>query len=135
MRHIMAALLLFALPLSAETRQHGNVIFDIPTGWQTGGTRDDGTLILWSDLPDDECEYCAIYITPGARANGRADTWVAAQTRRFIDEDDAPEVTVLVKPEIANLGGRPAAMLGQRVDRDMQILFAIQLFGRMELIG
>ncbi len=127
--------LVLAIPLAAETHQHGNVIFDLPPGWQMGSTRDDGTLILWSDLPDDECEYCVIYITPGARATGRADTWVAGQTRRFIDEDDAPKVTVLVKPEIANLRGRPAGMLGQTVDSDLQILFAIQLFGRMELIG
>jgi hypothetical protein len=124
-----------ATPLAAETRQHGNVVFDIPTGWTTGATRDDGSLILWSDLPDDECEYCRIYIAPGVRATGRADTWVAGQTRRFIDEDDDPDVTVMVQPEIANLKGRPAAMLGQKVDSDLQILFAIQLFGRMELIG
>jgi hypothetical protein len=135
MRLILALIACLATPLAAETRQHGNVVFDIPTGWQAGATRDDGTLILRSDLPDDECEYCVIYITPGARATGRADTWVSGQTRRFIDEDDAPEVTVLVKPEIANLRGRPAAMLGQKVDSDMQILFSVQLFGRMELIG
>ena len=135
MRLTLALIACLATPLAAETRQHGNVIFDIPTGWQTGATRDDGTLILRSELPDDECEYCVIYITPGVRATGRADTWVAGQNRRFIDEDDAPEVSVLVKPEIANLRGRPAAMLGQKVDSDMQILFAIQLFGRMELIG
>ena len=135
MRLTLALIACLATPLAAETRQHGNVIFDIPAGWKTGGTRDDGTLILRSELPDEECEYCVIYLTPGARATGRADTWVSGQNRRFIDEDDAPEVSVLVKPEIANLRGRPAAMLGQKVDSDMQILFAIQLFGRMELIG
>lgn len=136
MRLILAVIAcLPALPLSAETRQHGNLIFDLPTGWALGGTRDDGTLMLLSDLPNDECEYCRIYITPGMRASGRADTWVSGQTRRFIDADDAPEITTMVKPEIANLKGRPAAMLGQKVDSDLQILFAIQLFGRMELIG
>ncbi len=136
MRLILATIAcLAALPLAAETRQHGNVIFDIPHGWELGGTRDDGTLILRSDLPNDECEYCLIYITPGTKAGGRADTWVASQSRRFIDTDDTPEITTMVAPEIANLKGRPAAMLGQKVDSDLQILFAIQLFGRMELIG
>ena len=136
MRLVLALIAcLAALPLAAETRQHGNVIFDIPAGWKLGGTRDDGTLILRSELPNDECEYCRIFITPGAHASGRADAWVAGQTRRFIDEGDTPTITPLVKPEITNLKGRPAAMLGQKVDSDLQIMFAIQLFGRMELIG
>lgn len=126
---------LAAGPVSAQTRQHGNIIFDIPTGWQLGGTREDGSLILRSDLPKDECKYCVIYITPGTRATGRADAWVAGQTRRFVDADETPEITSLVKPEIMNLKGRPAAVLGQKVDSDLQVLFAIQLFGRMELIG
>lgn len=135
MRLTLTLIASLAAPLAAETRQHGNVVFDIPAGWQLGATQEDGTLILWSDLPDDECEFCRIFITPGTRTTGRADTWVETQTRRFIDEDDTPAITTLVKPEITNLKGRPAAMLGQKVDSDLQILFAIQLFGRMELIG
>jgi hypothetical protein len=135
MRLVLALATCLALPVAAETRQHGNVIFDIPAGWKLGATQDDGTLILWSDLPNDECEYCRIYITPGFRATGRADTWARTQTRRFIDLDETPEITPLVQPEVMNLKGRPAAMLGQKVDSDLQILFAIQLFGRMELIG
>ncbi|HLQ20021.1 MAG TPA: hypothetical protein VK146_13675 [Tabrizicola sp.] len=135
MRLAVALFLALAAPLVAETRQHGNVIFDIPQGWVLGGLEDDGTLILRSDLPDEECEYCRIWITPGTRATGRADTWVASQTRRFTDPDETPKITTLVKPELTNLSGRPAALLGQKVDSDLQVLFAIQLFGRMELIG
>ncbi|MFM7446397.1 MAG: hypothetical protein ACKO2N_21305 [Tabrizicola sp.] len=135
MRQVLLLTLFLASPLAAETRQHGNVIFDIPKGWHPSGTREDGTLILRSDLPNDECEYCVIYITPGTQTGGRADTWVAGQARRFIDADDKPEITPLVQPEITNLSGRPAALLGQKVDTDLQVLFAIQLFGRMELIG
>ena len=126
---------LAARPVAGETRQHGNVIFNVPQGWDLGATRGDGTLILLSDLPDDECEFCRIYITPGTRTSGRADTWVAGQIRRFVDEDDASKITSMVKPKLENLKGRPAAMLGQKVGSDLQILFAIQLFGRMELIG
>jgi hypothetical protein len=135
MRFVLALVLGLAAPATGETRQHGNVIFDIPAGWTTGGQLDDGTLILRSELPEDECDYCRIFITPGARASGRADAWVAGQTRDFIDQYDDPEITVVVRPKITNLAGRPAAMLGQKVDSDLQILFAIQLFGRMELIG
>ncbi len=122
-------------PVAAEIRQHGNVVFDVPTGWTLGATQDDGTLILLSDLPADECEYCQIHITPGTRTGGRPDTWLGTQSRRFVDADDTPTITTLVKPEIANLNGRPSAMLGQKVDDTLQILFVVQLFGRMELIG
>lgn len=135
MRLILALGLALAAPLAAETRQHGNVIFDIPHGWELGGTRDDGSLVLRSELPNGECEYCVIYISPGERTTGRADTWVSGQSRRYVDTDDAPRITTMVAPEVANMKGRPAAMLGQKVDSDLQILFAIQLFGRMELIG
>jgi hypothetical protein len=129
------ATLAFPTLLAAETRQHGNVIFDLPKGWAIGAVQDDGTLTLRSDLPGEECEYCTIYITPGTRTAGRADTWLGQQTRRFIDPDESPEITVLAQPEIFSLKGRPAAMLGQKVDDDLQMLAAVQLFGRMELMA
>ncbi len=128
---------LFSLPLSAETRQHGNVIFDVPAGWNTGAVLEDGTLVLWSDLPNDECEFCRIYIGASTKTAGRADAWVATQSERFIDPDDdeAPKIEQIAAPELFSLKGLPAARMGQLVDGDMQSLFAVQLFGRMELIG
>lgn len=137
MRHVLAALILLSQPLSAETRQHGNVIFDVPEGWNSGAVQDDGTLILWSDLPDDECEFCRIYIGASTMTGGRADAWVATQSARFTDPDDdeAPEIEQIAAPELFSLKGLPAARMGQLVDGDMQSLFAVQLFGRMELIG
>lgn len=127
--------LVFPSLLAAETRQHGNVIFDLPKGWEIGAVQDDGTLILRSELPDDECEYCTISITPGTKTGGRADTWLDQQTRRFVEADETPKITVLAKPEIFSLKGRPAAMLGQKVGDDLQMLAAVQLFGRMELMA
>lgn len=135
MRFAVLLSLVLAGPVAAETRQHGNVIFDIPPGWELGGTKEDGTLILRSELPGDECEYCRIYITPGTRTGGRVDQWLETQGARFVDADDASDVTVMVAPTVQNLNGRPSAMLGQTVDGDLQILFAVQLFGRMELIA
>lgn len=135
MRFAVLLSLVLAGPVAAETRQHGNVIFDIPPGWELGGTKEDGTLILRSELPGDECEYCRIYITPGTRTGGRVDQWLETQGARFVDADDASDVTVVVAPTVQNLNGRPSAMLGQTVDGDLQILFAVQLFGRMELIA
>ncbi|MDZ4067475.1 MAG: hypothetical protein U1E06_11630, partial [Tabrizicola sp.] len=65
------------------------------------------------------------------------DTWLNQQTRRFVDPDetDPPKITQIVAPEVFNLKGRPGAILGQTVDGDLQILFAVQLFGRMELVA
>lgn len=138
MRPLLAAVLvLFALPLAAETRQHGNLVFDIPPGWQSGARWQDGTLILWSDLPDDECEFCRVYLSPGARSGGKVVDWVASQSRRFVEEDetDPPEITQMTASDVMNIKGRPGAMLGQTVDGDVQMLIAVQLFGRMELVG
>jgi hypothetical protein len=132
----LVVLTLLGFPLAAETRQHGNLIFDVPQGWESGGT-DDGTLYIRSELPDDECEFCAIRVTPGTVTGGRVDTWLGQQTRRFVDPDETepPKITQIVPPEVFNLKGRPGAILGQTVDGDLQILFAVQLFGRMELIA
>jgi hypothetical protein len=137
MRHALAALLMLSLPMSAETRQHGNIIYDVPSGWNVGAVRDDGTLILWSDLPDDECEFCRIYIGTSTQTGGRADNWVVTQSTRFTDpdEEEAPEVEQIAPPELFSLKGRPAARMGQMVDGDLQSLFSVQLFGRMELVG
>lgn len=133
---VLIAICLPGFPLAAETRQHGNLIFDVPQGWESGGT-DDGTLYIRSELPGDECEFCAIRVTPGTVTRGRVDTWLGQQTRRFVDpeEIEPPEITQIVPPEVFNLKGRPGAILGQTVDGDLQILFAVQLFGRMELVA
>ncbi len=49
---LIPLLTLFLAPAAqAETRQHGNLIFDIPTGWTSGVVSPDGTLTLLSDLP------------------------------------------------------------------------------------
>ena len=137
MRLFLALIICLATPLAAETRQHGNLVYDIPSGWVSGALRADGTRLLRAELAGEECKYCLILITPGARAGGRVDQWLAAQSRRFVEEDpdDPPTVTPMTASGVINLGGRPAAMLGQTVEGELQILVAVQLFGRMELIG
>jgi hypothetical protein len=138
MRQLVVPILfcLLGSSLAAETRQHGNLIFDLPKGWVSGGT-DGGTLTLHSELPDDECEFCAIRVTAGAVTGGRVDSWLGTQTRRFAvpDETGAPKITQIVPPEVFNLRGRPGSIMGQTVDGDLQVLFAVQLFGRMELVA
>lgn len=134
---VLLAPALLALPLAAETRQHGNLLYEIPGGWRSGADLPDGTLVLWSDLPDDACDGCRIYLSAGARTGGKVVDWLASQSRHFVEEDenDPPKVAPMTASEVINIKGRPGAMRGQTVDGDMQILLAVQLFGRMELIG
>ena len=128
---------LLGCPAGAETRQHGNMIFDIPTGWATGAVRDDGSLTLYSDLPKDECQFCYIYIAPSMPVSIAPDRWLTAQAKRFVDTDevDTPQVEVVQAAEPTGLKGYEAAMLVQRVDGDMQVLVAVRLSGQMELVG
>ncbi len=135
MSRLVALILCMASTAYAQTRQHGNLIFDVPAGWSTGSVREDGTLILISDLPGDECEYCYIYITPGFQGQTRLDTYLFTQMTRVIDDDETPDREVIMPPEIFNVAGRPGAMLGQKIDSDVQVLMAGQLFGRTELIA
>jgi hypothetical protein len=138
LRFLFSILVLaLAFPAGAETRQHGNLIFTLPPGWFTGSRQEDGTLTLLSDLANDECDFCYIYISSGAAGAARPDTWVAANAARFVEQDDIdpPVVEGLGPVELFNLKGRPGALLGQKVDGRLQLLFAVQLFGRMELIG
>ena len=140
MRLILAAptlmlALLFALPAAAETRQHGNVIFDLPEGWRIGKVRQDGTQVIWSDLPDDACQTCAIYIATGDAGTVALDAYLTAQTLRFAEPAEAGPQVEPMASEMVNIHGRPGGMQGQKVDGKLQILIAVQLFGRMELIG
>ncbi len=133
---ILAFLAFLALPLAAETRQHGNILYDPPPGWVKGAQWGDGTRILRSDLPDDACHTCRIYLSAGARTNGKVVDWLASQSRRFVEKDDhPPKITAMTASKMMNISGRPGAMRGQTVDGDVQILLAVQLFGRMELVG
>ena len=119
----------------AETRQHGNVIFEVPQGWSVGSVDDQGTLTLTTDLPDRECDFCYVYIATGQTTATQADMFLFSQVTRFIDDDDMPQREVILPPKPVNAGGRPAAMLGQKVDATLQVLFAVQLSGRVEVLG
>jgi hypothetical protein len=134
MRFLLGLFLCLATPALADTRQHGNLIFDIPKGWTLGEVRDDGTLTLLSDLPNDKCEYCRIYITPGHQGQTRLDSYLFAQVTRFIDDDETPDREVIGTPTTINVAGRPGMLLGQKVGSDVQVLMAVGLSGGIEMI-
>jgi hypothetical protein len=90
--------------------------------------------VLRSDLAEEACEFCAIHITLGLTGPSKPMDILTAQSRRFAKED-ASVPGVMIPPEMLNMGGRPAAIMGQKVGTDLQILVAVQLFGRAELFA
>lgn len=130
---LLPILLCAALPsvAQAETRQHGNVVFDLPSGWVTGATRDDGTLVILSRLPDDECEYCYMYIGSGVDRAEDPVFYLKRNPRLFLEEDDGDPKEV-VPADAFDLGPYKGAMLGQLVDGELRILMALSVGNRTE---
>lgn len=132
---VLAALLaLVALPASAERRQFGNVVYDLPPDWSQGRS-DEGRQVLLFDGEDDVCPYCSLSIGAGEPARGDLATWLRGQFLAFVDEEDRDAVEVLSGPDLVSEGGRTLAMMGQRVDDDVQMLFGFEEGGRFELVG
>jgi hypothetical protein len=130
------ALALCAPPLAAETRQHGNVLFDIPQGFGYGTIGPTGTLSIWAPHDLHECPGCALRIGAGAEAGGPVEDFLAANTRRLIDPWDSPAIAPSGGIGSYLLQGRyPAAYQQQWIDDRFQILFAIQVGDRMELVA
>jgi hypothetical protein len=134
---ILLALALLALapnPASAEQRQFGNIIYSPLPGWYAGSD-EVGQLNFLSDLPDDLCEFCYIYLTNSRLGRGNLKTFLKREHLRFVDEDDQDDVTVMGEPGVISIAGQDALMLGQKVGTDIQILVAVALDDRFELLG
>lgn len=132
----LAAALSAAVPTLAlaEARQHGNVVFDLPSGWVTGATRDDGTLVILSRLPDDECEYCYMYVGSGVDRAEDPVFYLKRNPRLFLEEDDGDPKEV-VPADAFDLGPHKGAMLGQLVDGELRILMALSVGNRTEVFA
>lgn len=130
------ALACLAPPLLAETRQHGNIVFDIPDGWSYGVRGPTGTLSIWAAHDSPDCPGCQILIGAGEVAAGPVETFLATNTRRLIDPTASPPVTPDLGIDSFLLSGLyPAALQRQWVDTRYQLLFAIQVGNRMELVA
>lgn len=131
------AMTVLAAPCAAETRQYGNLVFDIPEGWKIGAVNDGLQYIIPEDF-DGRCGRCRIQLSLGqAPVPGQALTAVLdAQRALFVDEGERDDV-VAVQPAAAfRDGGREVAMVGQMVDRDtLQIVFAVQMRDRIEVMA
>lgn len=137
MRRLVYAALFAALttPAMAETRQTGNLIFDIPNGWDAPVERD-GRTTLWSDLPNDRCEYCRLLIGPEAAKSGSLADWLTRERLAVVDEDERDDWQVSRPAKLSGGNDRfPTAILGQTDGDDLQLLIAIEAGTRYYLIG
>lgn len=131
----MTAGLAIAGPASAELRQYGNVIYPLPPGWSGPGDGDDGYATLWSELPDERCEYCRIMMGRGAPARGSITDWLDGRRFDFIDEDERADFEVVQPAAVTSAGGRDAALTMLNDGSDMLMLVAIRAGNRFELAG
>lgn len=131
---IAVALTLPAAAARAELRQHGNTIFTLPEGWSMGQREANGTLTLWSRLPDDECEFCRMWIARSQVKTGAPDKLLARNLRLFLDPDE-PEPERIGEVSLAQEGRHKVAMQALKSGRDVQILLAVEIADRTEFYG
>jgi hypothetical protein len=124
----------FAQPATAETRQLGNIIYDVPGNWDVGRL-EGGIQTLTNSSPDEVCEYCYIYIATGAKKSGTLVRWLATQAPRFVDEDDRDVMTVIQPPDLVELGSVKAALTGLKVDSNVLIVMGFELSDRFEAVA
>jgi hypothetical protein len=129
----LLALALLATPALAEPRQHGNVVYDLPPDWSQGAL-ERGAQILIYDGPEEACEFCYLHIAPGAPAAGDLAAWLAAESQRFIEKDERDSVEVIQAAEVTGTNPRPLAIMAQKVDSSIQVIFALEAGGRFEAI-
>lgn len=129
-----AAVLATAAPLHAELRQFGNVIYPTIPGWSEP-RYDDGHVRIWSDLPDDRCEFCRILIGRGGTKAGPLEAWLTRNAMTFIEEDEREDYRIGSPAQMTGFGNREAAMMGVTDGRDSVLLVAIDAGTHYALTG
>jgi hypothetical protein len=127
-------LLLFAAPVEAEQRQHGNLIYDLPENWYAG-RNEAGIRTLVYDGDDAICEFCYIYLSAGAKKSGDLASFVEEKAPLFVDEDDRDDITVMQPPSISDAGPIKLALYGLKVDSNILIFMGFELPDRFELVA
>ncbi len=131
---IVCATLLAATSATAERRQHGNIVYDLPPDWSTGRL-ENGVQTLICNGPEEVCDFCYVYFGPGAEATGDLAGWLAEQSLLFADEDDLDSVEVYEEAKVVSTDPRDFAMMFQEVGGDLQVLFALEASGRYEIVA
>lgn len=136
MRLLLAFLVAMVLPfmVQAETRQHGNIIFNLPQDW-SAGILEDGILTLLYDPEDEVCEYCYAYVGPGAAKSGDLLTYVQQNALTFLDEDDRDAAEDVQAPQMTTIGNLPVAMAAYNASGNMLVVIGYDLPSRFELVA
>ncbi len=127
----IAALASFA---HAEDRQFGNVVYSIPSGW-TEGARRDGYQIFLSDLPDDVCEFCYLYLGTGAPAKGSLVGFIGMNLMTFIDPEDRQGWKPVGKADSFSTDRHPGIMQAITDGSNVLVLVGIDTGERYEIVG
>ena len=121
-------------PPAPQPGQHqfGNIVYRLPDGW-TLGIDADGVQIIYSDLPEDLCDYCYVYISAGFPAQGSLVDFLTAHQGDFADDDEQAGISVMSPPAALTVSGQNGLMMGISVGSDFQLLVAYDLGSRYEL--
>lgn len=115
--------------------QFGNTVYTLPPGWELGRD-DDGVQVIYSELPDDLCDYCYVYVSAGFPAEGNLTDFLLRHQGDFADdEEERASIKVMSQPELMTASGKPAAMMAITLDSGLQILVAYDLGTRHELLA
>ncbi len=93
-----------------------------------------GARVLLHDAPDDRCEFCYVYIGLGSPKSGRLTDFLAYRATAFVDPEDRAGVEIMQAPQAVILGRRNAALMGIKSGSDFQILVAVELPDRYEIV-
>jgi hypothetical protein len=114
--------------------QFGNVIYVLPQGW-TMGRNDDGVQVILSDLPEDLCAYCYVYVSAGFPSGGTLADFLSQHQADFTDAEDRAGIAIMAPPAPLTASGQQAMMMGIKIGSDFQILVAYDLGQRFELLA
>jgi hypothetical protein len=135
MRLIWLVLFLTAAQMArAERLQHGNIIYTLPPGWDTGRL-EDGIQTLTYDPPDEICEYCYLHLGPGAAKSGTITGYVDRTGPLFVDADDRDGLEVVQPASMTDIGGVNVALSAFMVDGDPFFIFGFELKNRFEVVA
>ena len=90
-------LIIFAVAAHADERQHGNLIFSIPEGWQLG-RNSAGVQVLLPKATNDTCDTCRLHLTRGASGKGRMEAFLTESMTMVLDADDQQRLQTLDIP-------------------------------------
>lgn len=131
----LLALAFGATPGRAETRQFGNLVYEVPSGWEVGAA-EKGVQYLLSDLPDDRCRFCQVMLGPARMGADDPLAILGAEKLRFIEPEDAATAKEMIAPRSLKFGnGRLAAITGILAGGDVHVTLAVRLTDRVQLYG